>query len=83
MEKYYALIKDNRIVDIIVFESQNDDFANQISLDKGLDSAVWLDETRPVIYSTWDGSSFEPPTNEYLVSIGVSGPTPLIVETTS
>jgi hypothetical protein len=71
MEKHYVFIKDNRVVQIAVFESQNQELANTIMQEKGYDNAIWIEENPPAIHSFWDGTIFEEPTQEYLVSIGL------------
>lgn len=71
MEKHYAFIKDNRVIQIAVFSEEDTELANRIVLEKGYDSAVWVDTTPPPMYSYWDGISFEQPTREYLIDIGV------------
>lgn len=72
MEKHYVFIKNNRVENTFVFAERNDVLAQTIADEQGYDSFVWLDETTvPVRWSTYDGTSFTPPTNEYLLSIGV------------
>ena len=71
MEKYYAFLKSNRIVDISVFESEDEHLAAQIAAEKGYDNAIWCGETLPKLHSFWNGSFFEEPTLEYLLSIKV------------
>lgn len=71
MEKYYAFLKDNRIVQVAVFDSQDEHLAAQIAAEKGWEDAIWTGEQCPAMYSLWNGTSFEAPTPEYLFSIGV------------
>lgn len=71
MEKYYAFLKNNRIVQVAVFESQDEHLAAQIAAENGWEDAIWTGEQCPGMYSLWNGTSFEAPTPEYLVSIGV------------
>jgi hypothetical protein len=71
MEQHYAFLKDNRVVQIAVFASQDDELANRIVEEQSYDNAVWVGETVPVMHSFYDGTLFTPPTPEYLISIGV------------
>jgi hypothetical protein len=77
-EKFYALIKDNHAYDIVVFAERNDEFANQIAEEKGYEKAVWCDDVAPTRYSSYDGENFIPPTNEFLVQVGVFDPSVLL-----
>lgn len=70
MEQHYAFIKDNRVLNVAVFAEQNEELADRIAQEQGYDDAVWVGTDRPAIYSSYDGTSFTPPTNEYLISIG-------------
>jgi len=75
MEKHYAFIKDNRLMAIAVFESENTEVADLVKADHGFDSYVWLgDSVKPHLYSTYDGTTFSHPTDEYLISIGIMNP---------
>lgn len=71
MEKHYAFIKNNRVVNVAVFAEQDEALADSVAQSQGYDDAVWVGETIPVMFSYWDGSSFTEPTEEYLISIGV------------
>jgi hypothetical protein len=72
MEKHYAFIKDNRVVLIAVFESENIEVADLVKLDHGFDSYVWLgDLPIPHLYSLYDGTNFTDPSLDYLYSIGI------------
>jgi len=71
MEKYYAFLKDNRVQQVAVFSSQDEKLANLIKEEQGYDNFVFIDENPPDVWSTYDGSVFTKPTDEYLVSIGV------------
>lgn len=78
MEKHYAFIKDNRVVSIAVFESENTEVADLVKSDNNFDSYIWLgDSSIPHLHSIYDGTSFTLPTNEYLISIGIMNPPPL------
>lgn len=71
MEQHYAFLKDNRVVQIAVFGSQDEELADRIAQEQGFDDAVWVGEEVPHIYSSYNGTIFTPPTEEYLNSIGV------------
>ena len=74
MEQYYVFLKDNRVKNIAVFASQDEALANAIVREQGFDNAVWVGETAPNMWSTYDGTTFTLPTVEYLISIGVINP---------
>jgi hypothetical protein len=74
MEKHYAFIKNNIVQQIAVFASQDEELADAVAHEHGFDDAVWVGETAPAMWSTYDGTSFTPPTDEYLISIGVRNP---------
>lgn len=75
MEKHYTFIKDGVVENTFVFAERNDALAQTIANEQGYDSFVWLDDAAtPNRWSTYDGTSFTPPTQEYLISIGVITP---------
>jgi carbonic anhydrase len=75
MEKHYVFIKNNRVENTLVFTERNDALAQTITNEQSYDSFVWLDNAIPPIrWSTYNGSIFTPPTNEYLLSIGILTP---------
>lgn len=77
-EQHYAFIKNNRVENIAVFASQDEELADRIAQEQGYDDAVWIGEniiTKYSEYNSIDGS-FIPPTNEYLISIGILEPIP-------
>ena len=74
MEQHYAFIKDNRVENIAVFASQDEALADAVAQEHGFDDAVWVGETIPAMWSTYDGTTFTPPTDEYLISIGIMNP---------
>ena len=80
MEQYYAFIKDGIVQEICVFANQDEELADRISHEKGFDDAVWLETNLPKRYSSYDGTTFTDPTNEYLISIGVITPAPEVTE---
>lgn len=71
MEKHYVFIKDNRVVQIAVFASQDEALADAVAHEHGFDDAVWVGENIPAMYSSYDGTTFTAPTDEYLISIGI------------
>jgi hypothetical protein len=75
MEKHYAFLKNNRVVLLAVFELENTEVADLIKEEHGFDGYLWLnDSKKPHLYSSYDGTTFTPPTNEYLISIGIINP---------
>jgi hypothetical protein len=80
MEKHYTFIKDGVVENTLVFAERNDALAQTIVDEQGYDSFIWLnDVVIPVRWSTYNGVSFTPPTQEYLISTGVI--TPIVEET--
>lgn len=74
MEQHYAFLKNNRVANIAVFSSKDEELADRVAQEHGFDDAVWVGEDRPILYSSYDGTTFTPPTNEYLISIGILNP---------
>ena len=74
MELHYAFIKDNRVAQVAVFASQDETLADAVAREHGFDDAVWVGSTTPAMWSTYDGTTFTPPTDEYLISIGIITP---------
>lgn len=74
MEQHYVFLKDNRVANIAVFASQDEALADAVAHEHGFDDAIWVGETIPAMYSTYDGTTFTAPTNEYLISIGILNP---------
>ena len=70
-EQHYAFIKDNRVANIAVFASKDEELADRIAQEQGYDDAVWVGDKVPLKYSSYNGKTFTDPTNEYLVSIGI------------
>lgn len=79
-ELHYAFIKDNRVVNVAVFASEDKELADRIVEEHGHDKAVWVGENPPAKWSSYDGKKFTAPTPEYLVSIGVLPPQALDTE---
>lgn len=81
-EKHYTFLKDNRVENTLVFEFEDEQLAIRIAQEQGYDKYIWLDEaTIPARWSTWNEALqlFFPPTDEYLVSIGILESTPDVV----
>lgn len=78
MELHYAFLKDNRVEQIAVFASQDEALADAVAQEHGFDDAVWVGSNPPAMWSTYDGTEFTLPTEEYLISIGIMNP---VVET--
>lgn len=74
MEQHYVFLKDNRVVQVAVFASQDKALADAVAQEQGYDDAVWVGTDAPAMWSTYDGTSFTRPTDEYLISIGIMQP---------
>ena len=74
MEQHYVFLKNNRVANIAVFASQDEELADRVAHEQGYDDAVWVGETVPAMWSTYDGTVFTDPTLEYLISIGIQTP---------
>lgn len=74
MEQHYVFLKDSIVEQIAVFTSQDEALADQVAIEHGFDDAVWVGENKPAMWSTYNGTDFIPPTNEYLISIGIMHP---------
>jgi hypothetical protein len=74
MEQHYAFLKNNRVENIAVFASQDEALANAVAQENGYDDKVWVGTDVPAKWSTYDGTIFTPPTDEYLISIGIMNP---------
>ena len=73
-ELHYAFLKNNRVEQIAVFASKDEELADRVAQEQGYDDAVWVGENKPIMFSSYDGTTFTPPTNEYLISIGILEP---------
>lgn len=71
MEQHYVFLKDGRVANVAVFATQDEELADRVAHEQGYDDAVWVGTELPVLYSSYDGTTFTPPTDEYLVSIGI------------
>ena len=74
MEQHYVFLKNNRVANIAVFGSKDEELADRVAQEQGFDDAVWVGENNPVMFSSYDGTTFTPPTDEYLISIGIMNP---------
>ena len=74
MEQHYVFLKDNRVEQIAVFASQDEALADAVAHEHGYDDAVWVGSIIPAMWSTYDGTTFTAPTDEYLISIGIMNP---------
>ena len=72
MEQHYVFLKDNRVANIAVFASKNEALADAVAQEHGFDDAVWVGEDKPAMWSTYDGTTFTPPTLDYLYEIGIA-----------
>ena len=74
MEQHYVFLKNNRVANIAVFGSKDEELADRVAHEQGFDDAVWVGEDKPVMFSSYNGTTFTPPTDEYLISIGIMNP---------
>ena len=72
MEQHYVFLKNNRVEQVAVFASQDETLADAVAQEHGFDDAVWVGENKPVMWSTYDGTTFTAPTIDYLYEIGIS-----------
>jgi hypothetical protein len=72
MEQHYVFLKNNRVEQVAVFASQDEALADAVAHEHGFDDAVWVGETIPTMWSTYDGITFTAPTIDYLYEIGIS-----------
>ncbi len=77
MEQHYVFLKNNRVENIAVFASQDEALADAVAHEHGFDDAVWVGADAPAMWSTYDGTTFTSPTDEYLISIGIMNPAPV------
>jgi hypothetical protein len=74
MEQHYVFLKNNRVANVAVFGSQDEILADAVAQEQGFDDAVWVGSTIPAMWSIYDGTVFTPPSDEYLISIGIMNP---------
>lgn len=80
MEQHYVFLKDNRVANIAVFASQDEALADAVAIEQGFDDAVWVGSTIPAMWSTYDGTTFTPPTLDYLYEIGIANENTAMME---
>lgn len=75
-EYMYAFIKNGRVINVAVFAGRDENLANLVARDCEADHVVDCHEAGvvPSVYWSWDGEVFAPPTDEYLIEIGVMEP---------
>jgi hypothetical protein len=78
MEQHYVFLKNNVVEQVAVFASQDEALADAVAVEHGYDDAVWVGTNAPAMWSSYNGTEFTPPTDEYLISIGIMNP---VVET--
>lgn len=71
-EQHYVFLKNNRVENIAVFATQDEELADRVAREQGYDDAVWVGENKPLMYSSYDGVTFTDPTLDYLYEIGVT-----------
>jgi hypothetical protein len=71
MEQHYVFLKNNRVEQVAVFALQDEELADLVAHEHGFDDAVWVGTDTPAMWSTYDGTTFTAPTDEYLISIGI------------
>jgi len=72
MEQYYVFLKNNRVMNIAVFASQDEELADAVAREHGFDDAVWVGNNKPAMFSTWDGAAFADPTLDDLYTLGIA-----------
>jgi hypothetical protein len=72
MEQHYVFLKDNRVEQVAVFASQDEELADRVAQEHGFDDAVWVGADKPAMWSTYDGAVFTEPTLDYLYEIGIA-----------
>lgn len=75
-ELKYALLKDNRVKNVIVMHQQDDTSIAKHCEVNGFDSFVFVGVENVAIWSTYDGETFTPPTLDYLYEIGILSENP-------
>lgn len=68
-------MKDNRVQNIAVFASQDEELADRIAQEQGYDDALWIgEEPVPTRWSLYDPvtQTFTLPDLDYLYSVGAS-----------
>lgn len=79
-EQHYVFLKNNRVKNIAVFASQDEALADAVAIEHGFDDAVWVGETIPTMWSTYDGTEFTAPTLDYLYEIDIAPENTAMIE---
>jgi len=71
MEKQIALVSkaDKRVLNVLVVDNLDKDYIAEFATAEC--DVVVVKDTIPYLNGLWDGKKFEPPTNDYLQSIGL------------
>lgn len=72
MEKYYAVLKNDRVMNVIVVEKQNDEEIQKFCDNMGFDEFIFTNNTKLEIHSLRVGTEFVKADYDYLKSIGLS-----------
>ena len=82
-EKHFVFIKDNRVMNSAVFESQDEELADSIAHAQGYDDAVWIGEDEvPHKWAEYNPTTgtFTGPTVEYLFENKIISSLPVFEE---
>lgn len=74
-EKHFLFMKNNRVQNVAVFASQDEELADRIAHEQGYDDALWIGENPvPARWSLYDPTTqtFTAPDLNYLYSVGAS-----------
>jgi len=80
MEQHYVFLENNRVAQVAVFASQDEALADAVAQEHGFDDAVWVGTDAPAMWSTYDGTTFTPPTLDYLYEIGIANENTAMME---
>lgn len=64
------LIKNNRLIQSLLFDKQDEKLAKIIAKDQNADEYVWSDDS-PILYSEYLNNEFVAPSDDYLIEIGI------------
>ena len=73
-EKHFVFLKDNRVEQIAVFASQDEELADRIAHEQGFDDALWIGENPvPHMFALYDPATktFIEPDMDYLYERGI------------
>lgn len=71
MTVHYALIKNDMVQDVLVFEAMNEDLAEQVRIEHNADAIICTGDNNPSKYSSYINGEFIAPTYEKLVELGL------------